>query len=74
MTYSDQGVKPDAKKVEDIQAMPAPSNKELQEFLGLITYLSPFVPNLSQKAVVLRHLLKQDVEFQWDSNHQINML
>ena len=58
MTYTDQGIKPDPAKVEGIQAMPPPSNKkELQEFLGLITYL-------------ITCLLKQDADFQWDVNHQ----
>ena len=71
MTYTDQGVKPDPAKVEGIQGIPPPSNqKEQQKFLGLITYLSPFVQNLSQKSLVLRCLLKHDVDFQWDFNHQ----
>ena len=71
MTYTNQGVKLDPAEVEGIQAMPPPLNKkELQKFLGLITYLSPFVQNLSQKSLVLRCLLKQDVDFQLDVNHQ----
>ena len=68
--FSDKGVKPHPKKVEDVNNMPAPnSKKELQEFLGLVTYLSPFIPNLSDKAANLRNLLKKDAEFVWDANH-----
>ena len=35
-------------KVDAVHALPAPTNvTELQEFLGLVTYLSPFIPGLS---------------------------
>ena len=35
--------------------MPAPTNqKELQRFLGIITYLGKFLPNLSTKTAPLR--------------------
>ena len=43
-------VKPDPKKVEAIIAMPTSVNREdLQRFLGVVTYLSKFIPNMSQK-------------------------
>ena len=51
--------------------MPAPSTKkELQEFLGFVTYLSPFIHNLADKSVPLRDLTKQDVPFMWEDHHQ----
>ena len=67
--YDDKGARPDNKKVEDIQMIPAPTNRtELQEFLGIVTYTGPFVTNLSQ---TLRDLLKKDVDYQWSQMHQV---
>ena len=46
--YNANGVHPDPGKVKAVHALPAPTNiTELQEFLGLVTYLSPFIPGLS---------------------------
>ena len=46
--YNANGIHPDPGKVEAVHALPAPTNvTELQEFLGLVTYLSPFIPGLS---------------------------
>ena len=43
--YDVDGVHPDPGKVDTIHALPAPTNvTELQEFLGLVMYLSPFTP------------------------------
>jgi hypothetical protein len=60
-------------KIVDLKAMPAPTTKkELQELLGFITYLSPFIANLADKSAPLRGLLKQDVPFMWESHHQLS--
>ena len=54
MIYSKNGVSPDPEKLKDLQNMLYPTcKKELQEFLGLITYLSPFIPNLADKTHTL---------------------
>ena len=46
--YNANRVHLDPGKVDAIHALPAPTNiTELQEFLGLVTYLSPFIPGLS---------------------------
>ena len=69
--YDEKGAHPDPKKVEDIQMLPTPeSATQLQEFLGIITYMGSFVPNLSQNTAILRELLKKDAEFQWTEMHQ----
>ena len=57
------GVKPDPQEVEAINTMPIPANHEdLQRFLGVVSYLSKFIPNMSQKSAPLRQLLQKDVE------------
>ena len=46
--YNASGVHPDLGKVNTVHTLLAPTNiTELQEFLGLVTYLSPFMPGLS---------------------------
>ena len=42
---------------------------QLQEFLGIATYMSPFIPNLSQQTATLRDLVKKDAEFIWAESH-----
>ena len=65
MLYDAEGVHPDPCKVEAIKSMPPPENKnQLHEFLGIVNYLSPFIPNLSAQTASLRELLKQDSVFQ----------
>lgn len=68
--YDKNGSHADPDKVADIQAIPAPMNKtELQEFLGIITYMGPFIPKLSEHTACLRDLLKREVSFEWLQNH-----
>jgi hypothetical protein len=64
------GVKPDPEKVAAINKMPIPENKEdLQRVLGMVNYLSKFVPNLSVKTKALRGLLQSQVEWIWEDDH-----
>ena len=68
---SADGVKPDPLKVEAIKAIPPPGDREeLQRFLGVVTYLSKFIPNMSQKSAPLRQILQKDVE--WSSGQAEN--
>ena len=69
--YTPDGIKPDSDKVRDIRNMPSPQSKEhVQRFLGLFTYLSPFIPQLAYKTHVLRSLVKEDVPWTWDTDQQ----
>ena len=44
MIYDENGVHPDPQKVKDIKKLDPPTNKaELQLFLGIMIYLSPFL-------------------------------
>ena len=54
---SANGVEADPAKITAILSMPEPtSKKELQRFLGMITYLGKFIPNLSNLTAPLRSL------------------
>ena len=65
--YDANGVYLDPGKVDAIHALLAPTNvTKLQEFLGLVTYLSPFIPGLSTLTAPLHELLKKDTGFTWN--------
>ena len=67
--YTPQGIKPDPKKA--IKKMQALSTKqELHSFLGMIDYLSQFIPSMSDLTSNLRKLLKKDIIFQWIDSHE----
>ena len=69
--YDTDGVHLDPGKVDAVHALPAPTSiTELQEFLCLVTYLSPFIPGLSTLTAPLHELLKKDTDFIW--NHTYN--
>ena len=70
LEFSADGVRSDPGRAADIQRMKAPQNvAQLQEFLGIATYMSPFIPNLSQKTATLRDLVKKDAEYIWTDSH-----
>ena len=65
------GLKPDPAKTEAVRCMPPPTDKEgVRRFLGFVTYLSKFIPNLSEIDAPLRQLTKSDVEFAWQPAQQ----
>jgi hypothetical protein len=71
LVWSQEGVKPDGKKCDSIHNCPAPKNRsELQSFLGMVQYLSPFIPHLASKTSILRQLLRHDADWDWTSEHQ----
>ncbi|XP_052809638.1 uncharacterized protein K02A2.6-like [Mya arenaria] len=66
------GLKADTAKIEAIGKIKTPKNRaELETFLGMVTYLQKFAPNLSEITSPMRDLLKKDIEFVWDQP-QIN--
>ena len=70
--YTPDGIKPDPGIVRrDIRNMRSPQSKnDIQRFLGLLTYLSPFIPQLADKMHVLGSLVKEDVPWTWDTDQQ----
>ena len=65
------GIKPDEEKVRAIYGMQTPESKEdTQRLLGMVTYLSKFIPCVSEITAPLRELIKKDVEFHWESEQE----
>ena len=68
--YDADGVHPDPEKVDAVHTLPVPTSiTKLQEFLGLVTYLSPFIPGLSTLTAPLNKLLKKDTDFLWNCTY-----
>ena len=66
-----EGLHPVAEKVEAVQEAPAPKNvSELKSYLGLLTYYSRFLPNLSSELAPLYKLLKHNEPWHWTSRQK----
>ena len=66
-----EGLQPDPRKIDSIQSMdPSTSLADLQTFLGMVQFLSRFVPNLASIAASLWALTKKTSEFVWCPEHQ----
>ena len=58
--YNANGVHLDPEKVDAVHALPEPMNvTKLQEFLSMVTYLSPFICGMSTLTAPLQELLKK---------------
>ena len=70
-TLTPEGMKIDDRKVEAIKQMSAPKDKKgLQSFQGMINYLKRYSVKLMKLSEPLKPLLREDVEWTWDSTHQ----
>ena len=68
--YAVDGHKPAQGKIKAIQEMPAPQcKKQVQSFIGMVTYLSKFSARLSELAEPIRDLCKEKVPFNWGPEH-----
>ena len=71
---SADGMRPEPHKVEAIINMPRPSDRQgLLRLLGMIKYLAQYNPNESSITAPLRLLLKQDVGWSWQPEHDVAM-
>nr|XP_054602637.1 uncharacterized protein K02A2.6-like [Nothobranchius furzeri] len=67
----ENGVKPDPKKTSAICNVERPNNKDdVRRFLGMVTYLAKFVPQLSTLSAPLRSLLEQKNEWIWSHEQE----
>ena len=63
---SEEGIQPLPEKLESIAKMPRPKNqKEVKQFLGLISYYRKFVPRFADISRVLNKLTRKDEEVKW---------
>ena len=69
---TDQGLKPDPEKVQAIVNLEKPEDKKaLQRFLGMVKYLSQYIPNESDITSPLRNLVKDGAQWCWEAEHDI---
>ena len=67
--FTQSGIAPPESK--NILSLPAPNNlKQLRSFLGSVHYIGKFIPNLSQLCHPLRPLLKKNIKFVWNDEHE----
>ena len=70
-TYTTGGHKPAQNKITAIIEMPPPSSKnEVQSFIGMVSYLTKFLPRLTEISELIRELIKEKVHFNWGPEHQ----
>ena len=66
-----EGLQPDPRKISSILSMdPSTSLANLQTFLGMVQFLSRFIPDLASIAANLWVLTKKTSEFVWSPEHQ----
>jgi hypothetical protein len=65
------GMKVDKERLQGIQDIPTPQDKAaVQRFIGIMNYISRFIPNLSDILKPLNELTHKDSMFLWDENMQ----
>ena len=70
LLISAEGVRPDPVKVEALDHLITPKNKEeLVSFLCMMQSNADFIPGFSKKAAFLRELTKKNARFRWNSKH-----
>ena len=66
---SEQGIRPNQKKIEAIMDIPPPKNiRQLRRFLGICQYQARFLISYAKEVQPLRDLLRKDKKWQWTEN------
>ena len=61
--------------LDTTRTMPTPQDEgDLQLFLGKVNFVSLHTPKCADKAAPLRDLLRRDVSFLWQDDHQASSL
>jgi hypothetical protein len=72
---SADGIKPDSRLVSKIMNIESPSTKrELEHFIGVVNFFGRFIPNFSQKLLVLNQLKKKNSEFLWTKECEVSFI
>ncbi|RLJ22807.1 hypothetical protein DJ031_00235 [bacterium endosymbiont of Escarpia laminata] len=67
---TDEGIKPDPKKIAAIIEMPMPTDVEgVRRLIGTVQYLGKFVKGLTDLTAPLRELIRKESEFTWNESH-----
>jgi len=70
-TVDSTGLRPNDKKVRDVQNFPVPSSvTQVKSFLGLAGFYRPFIEKFGIVAEPLTRLLRKDTPFAWSSEQQ----
>lgn len=65
------GVKPTDEKIQSVRSFRAPRTaEEVRSFLGLVSYIGRFIPDLATKTHSLRSLTKSSQKFSWGGEQQ----
>jgi hypothetical protein len=68
---SEKGIFMDPKRQECIKEFPAPKTaKQVRSFLGMMSYFRTFVPEFSKIAAPLQTLVRANLRFKWEEEHQ----
>ena len=68
---SENTVQIDSDRIQAIAQMPRPTDKKsVFHFLGLVKYVSPFIPNATSATHHLRLLTHNNVPFSWTPDHE----
>src|SRR5436190_13179003 len=69
-TISSHRVEPAETKVDKVLASHVPSSpSDIKEFLGLVNYITQFLPGLLEWSTVLSNLTRKGVKFKWLPEH-----
>ncbi|XP_055604269.1 uncharacterized protein K02A2.6-like [Uranotaenia lowii] len=70
-TISSEGIRPSNRKVEALQRFRPPiTAEEVRSFLGLVTYVGRFLPNLATITAPLRELTRSGIKFVWGTKQE----
>ena len=68
---SEEGIKPDEKKIEAIKSLHVPTCvREVRSFIGMCSYYRMFIPNFSQIAEPIIALTRKYAHLKWSDTHQ----
>lgn len=69
--FDEDGVHPDPEKIRAVIDAPIPTNvKQVQSFVGLVTFYNRFVPHFTHTMHPIYNLLKKGLKFQWGPSQQ----